>query len=95
MVGIANVVDEGSHPHTPVRLYLRAAPRAIMIRCLCKPTMFGADLPAGCLPAPPDYTAVAPAQGDVPSPDSNGRFHADFVTWVRKVEDELADICGL
>ena len=95
VVGIANVVDEGSHPHTPVRLYLRAAPRAIMIRCLCKPTMFGADLPAGCLPAPPDYTAVAPAQGDVPSPDSNGRFHADFVTWVRKVEDELADICGL
>ena len=94
-VGVANVIDEGSHPHTPVRLYLRAAPRSIMIRCLCKPTKFGAVLPAGCLPEPPDYLAIAPQQGCVPSPDCSGRFNADFVTWVCKVEDELAGICGL
>ena len=95
VVGVANVIDEGSYPHAPVRLYLRAAPRAIMIKCLCKPTKFGAALPAGCLPEPPDYSAIAPGQGSVPSLGSSGRFNADFVAWVRKVEDELADICGL
>ena len=44
VVGVANVIDEGSHPHTPARLYLRSAPRSIKIRSLCKPTALGAVL---------------------------------------------------
>ena len=59
VAGVANVVDAGGHPHTPARLYLRAAPRRIMVRSLCKPAAFGALLPAGCLPMPPDYAMIA------------------------------------
>ena len=62
VAGVANVVDAGGHPHTPARLYLRAAPRRIMVRSLCKPATFGAMLPAGCLPMPPDYAMIASEQ---------------------------------
>ena len=95
LCGVANVIDEGSRPHTPVRLYLRAAPRAIMTNCFCKPTKFGAVLPAGCLPEPPDYCAIAPGQGSVPRHGGGERINADYVAWMSKVEAELADLCGL
>ena len=62
MVGVANVIDEGSHPHTPARLYLRSVPRSINIRSLCKPTALGAVLPAVCLPEPSDYSMIEDVQ---------------------------------
>ena len=95
VVGVANVIDEGSHPHTPARLYLRSAPRSIKIRSLCKPTALGAVLPAGCLPEPSDYSMIAPMTEDVQLLERGERLDGDFVILVRMVEDELADICGL
>ena len=95
VVGVANVIDEGSRPHTPTRLYLRAAPRRIMIRSLCKPAAFVATLPAGCLPAPPDYSMIALGQECSTHVVDCGRLNDGFVEWVRKAEGELADVCSL
>ena len=95
VVGVANIIDVGSHPHSPTRLFLRAALRKIMIRSLCKPAEFSAMLPAGCPPAPPDYSQIAPELAYNSHSDDCDRLNVDFVEWVRRVEYELADICGL
>ena len=95
VVGVANVVDAGSHPHAPARLYLRAAPRSIMVRSLCKPARFSATLPAGCLPAPPNYAMIAAVQDCNAQSVDYESLNDGFGEWVRKVEGELADVCGL
>jgi hypothetical protein len=46
---VAVVRDEGFHPHSPVRLTLRAAPRRIMVRKLVSPKRVPAQLPPACL----------------------------------------------
>ena len=39
----------GIHPHSPVRMAIRAEPRKLMIRTLVAPKKIPAHLPAGCL----------------------------------------------
>ena len=95
VVGVANIVYVGSHPDAPTRLYLWAAPRKILIRSLCKPVEFSATLPAGCLPAPTDYSRIAPELACSSHPVDCDRLNEDFVEWVRGAENDLADICGL
>ena len=78
-----------------MRIYLRAEPRAIMANCFCKPAKFGAVLPAGCLPEPPNYATVASREVDGAMHIVAAQFDASYVEWIGKVETELADVCGL
>ena len=88
-------MDAGAHPHELVRTYLRAAPRAIMANCLCKPAKFAAVLPSGCPPQPPDYATVASGEVGEDVHVDTAQLDSDYVDWISKVETELADVCGL
>ena len=95
VAGVANVVDAGAHPHAPARLYLRAAPRRIMVRSLCKPATFRAALPAGCLPAPPDYAMIASVQEGNTLPFDCERLNDGFGEWVRRLKASLLTYAAL
>ena len=44
---VHTIADGISHPHSPVRLYVRAAPRAMKVRTLVTPGSFQAAMPFG------------------------------------------------
>ncbi len=104
---VAVIEDAGYTPHSPVRLLLRAAPRAIRVRRLAAPRPFGAVLPHGCLSKSAAEAAVAhsaaPAGPAGPSSaaaatDGDARDTAQDTTaaeWISQAEQQLADICGL
>ena len=50
VAGVKVVADATFSPHHPVRLYLRAKPRTMMVRTLKTMTPIGAELPFGPLP---------------------------------------------
>ena len=59
--GVTVVGDRNYVPHSPVRLFLRSAPRAILVRRLVAPARLGPSLPAGCLPRDAHDGVVAPS----------------------------------
>ena len=58
--GAAVVGDMNYVPHSPVRLFLRSAPRSILVRRLAAPSRFGPTLPQGCLPRDAHIGAILP-----------------------------------
>ncbi len=69
VIGAAAISDAQHNPHTAVRLFVSAAPRALVSRSLVAPRKIGANLPAGCLTA--DAAAAATrcaSDGGAPSP---------------------------
>ena len=66
-----------------------------MANCFCKPAKFGAVLPVGCLPQPPDYATVASREVDGAVHGDVTQLDASYIDWIGKIEIELADVCGL
>ncbi len=67
MRSVQVVRDEGFYPHSPVRLFLSAAPRRILLRRLVAPRRISAQLPpscanAGMLEQPPAATPITTAE---------------------------------
>ena len=61
-IGGAAVVSDLTYvPHSPVRLFVRSAPRSIMVRRLAAPSRFVSSLPLGCLPRDAHDGVVSPA----------------------------------
>ena len=89
VVGASVVHDAGFTPHRPVRMFLRAAPREIMLRRLVAPRPFLVDLPVGCLLA----TAHASAAGFASDSDQRG-LEAMHTNWLSAVEADLSGICS-
>ena len=90
VVGVARIMDFGMQPHCPVRLYLKASPRALTVRCLVAPTKFGAVLPSGCANKPLDYAEVVRhGQAGAATVES---INQSCGKWLDMVESELADV---
>ena len=88
------VSDGLFQPHTPVRLLLRAAPRAARIRVLTAPRGFRAALPYG--PATLETITEAEAASEVAVATSTNELDIDqeFVKIVVSVERQLSLISG-
>ncbi len=52
VLGASRILDVDPSPHYPTRLFLRARPRAVLVRQLRRPLPFEAALPFGPPPAP-------------------------------------------
>ncbi len=102
--GVAVVDDAGFHPHSPVRLFIRAGEKMPPVRRMAPPKGFPAEVPHGCLPS----AATLPLQrtdghgplSDMPNPSSHSvdcdpHLEADFELWLDTAEEELADMLGL
>ena len=82
----AIVVDDALFsPHRPVRLYIRANPRAMMVRTLKAATTIGATLPHGPMTKPVD-TGWDEQQMDK---------HELYDLFLMKMEDEVAAFMGV
>ena len=106
--GVAVIHDAGLEPHSPVRLYIRAAPRAVMVRRVRAPRRFDAVLPAGCL----DREAADPFAGHNVTCSTQFAPHllgpacaaldggsppsldVAFTNWITQAEEHLCNICG-
>ena len=55
VVGASVIDDALFEPHRPVRLYIRAKPRSMMVRTMRTATTIGASLPHGPLGKPVDH----------------------------------------
>ena len=93
VVGVARVKDFGMQPHCPVRLFLKAGPRAINVRCLKAPAKIAAVLPSGCAGPPTDYSAVVRfGQGETATSEL---LNQSCEHWLGSIEQELTDVMGL
>ncbi len=69
VVGAAVIEDAQFNPHSAVRLYIAAAPRAMHQRTLVAPRKLGADMPQGCLTEAAATAATRAVNGSgAPSP---------------------------
>ena len=93
VVAVSVVSDAGTSPHVPVRLFLRAAPRSLKMRCLVAPQKLAAHLPAGCLPEPTSYDDVVDVRLSPCATAEN--LSRSTCLWFDRVENELADVCML
>ena len=95
VVGVARVKDFGMKPHCPVRLYLRAAPRAIQVRCLKAPAKIAAILPSGCAGPPVDYSAVVDVGLRNTEVATSEVLNQSCGRWLTLIEEELTGVMGL
>ncbi len=81
-------------PHSPARLFLRAAPRRVMVRQLCRPTPFAAELPYG---PPVKPTATVHPAHDVASSSSLTDVQIDeaYDELLALVDAELGAVAGI
>ncbi len=98
VAGIAVVGDAPFKPHSPVRIYLRPRPRAIMVRRVLMPAALGAVYPAGPVNRKEGNpsTLGSPAR-DVPQ-CARGEWSiwdAEYGAWMEDAERELVDLLGL
>ena len=88
VMGIAVVEDTGIWPHSPVRLYIHAAPRRLLLRKLAAPREVGGVLPLGCL--------TREATVDAPTPPPNdANLKGLYVAWLARAKSLWDKIVGL
>ncbi len=89
---VARVRGGDFSPHYPARLYLRACPRAVLVRHLKRPWGFGAVLPFGppCCPHAGNEVARSIRSTGVENID----LHQDYAAWVTEAEKQVSGKAG-
>ena len=95
VLSVHTIADGIFYPHNPVRMYLRAAPRAMMVRTLVSPGSFQATLPFG--PATLQQHDGLSSAKDIGRNGENGQceIQTEAIKLVELMEDQLIGIAGL
>ena len=88
VTSVAVVEGSGVKPHAPVRLYVHAAPRDLLLRKLKTPSKIAGSLPHGCLQESASAPAASTGLSTVGLDDA-------YSEWLTDAETIWCDISGL